>query len=971
MLQKTKSLLTKCLAFLFIVCCVVAATVGMVACSDDQVAAKTIKSIANDGKNIVITYSDGTKDTVGYTDTTPSDPVTPVEPTACEHKNTKNILLAVEDGCNHRYLVTCSDCGSIVDVKSVVEHTWSEEPADFKRESCKVGAHTAIYCTVCKENGEVVKKEDTIKYKSDDEDGKCYEHDKDKVVHGKYLIDEDGKLGDNVCVCDLIEADICTVCNTVVGKETVINKAKGHVWSDWSIDKAPAKEKGSVSRYCTVCVESTEDKEIPALFVADKEDKNVLVLNSSVYTLVKKGERSDCTKETRVDKYSCVVDGQTLTFEDKVDAETSHYIMDGNKKVNVDISAAETNYYVAGKFELLNGVKTVDCKKNYGAMFVCEECGYRATVNVTAKHAAYNEATDKASYNVIKGKEATCTREGAFNYTCYTCKGSAEGVIPAFGHSYTLSEGAKSIVQGKDGKYTITVKCEKGDAITDDGKITLTFVAKSLTVKNEAATCTDGARTVYTDIVLPSGEILKNADGTVASVYDSKGSALGHKDNVVVGGKYEYSSLTETNVILTDSLNARIADFKNPNACARWDEASDGFSAVYHCPDCNSYITISVYKNHVKKADTTATWIWTDELETEETERTECSGATCTRAATLVMTCVNCCTAADSTVNVSYSVEGHDIVYVLDADNKKIASAKCTVCSETFTNDDTAAVVLIDEDVSDIVKPNCQRTGSAVVKKGQDGEETVTLAKNDYHVFGGKPMNGTAEKPVAYQIGMLDLNGKKVTCLASDDVNVGFYCDDCGVLSTTFAIGDHAYTKNVVAIASGCTTPGERKWICSVCSNGVEQSTTIPALGHEYAWEKDTARSSNTEIVLKLTCTRCGEDEDSNNGVITVIYDLSTVFSSEEGKIVVDSTMVAALGFTYEVKAGGTCETYGRYRFTLTDLTFTNRDEDVKSTYATDVAFDIVIKADHAYDDNPITWNGHSGHRCDVCGKID
>ncbi len=60
MLQKQKSLLTKCLAFLFIICCSVVMALGMTACSKE----KTVTSIKVEGTKLILTWSDGSTESI-------------------------------------------------------------------------------------------------------------------------------------------------------------------------------------------------------------------------------------------------------------------------------------------------------------------------------------------------------------------------------------------------------------------------------------------------------------------------------------------------------------------------------------------------------------------------------------------------------------------------------------------------------------------------------------------------------------------------------------------------------------------------------------------------------------------------------------------------------------------------------------------------------------------------------------------
>ena len=77
------------------------------------------------------------------------------------------------------------------------------------------------------------------------------------------------------------EGSHCSVCNTVIKVQTVIN-ATGHKSSGWIVDKAASiGVKGSKHKECTVCKKVLETAEIPALPMINIQSANVSVSTNS------------------------------------------------------------------------------------------------------------------------------------------------------------------------------------------------------------------------------------------------------------------------------------------------------------------------------------------------------------------------------------------------------------------------------------------------------------------------------------------------------------------------------------------------------------------------------------------------------------------------------------------------------------------------------------------------------------------
>lgn len=930
MLQKTKSLLTKCLAFLFIVCCVVAATVGMVACSNGE----TIASIKlSDGK-LVVTYTNGKTDSLQIT----ADAVTPE---ACKHANTNKIELSVA-GCDHHYLLICADCGAVAGDDHETIHTWSDDVKHYERESCLVGAHNALYCVDCG-----TKKADSIVY-DEGNAGKCYDHAADSVITATYTIDaETGLKNELICECITVTAKICKDCQ---GTVEVLNTvpAAGHKYGDWTVSVTPGSEsEGQIKRVCTVCGKKSVTDVIPALYL--KEDGELTTIVNSKYTYTK-GEGASCSAEGRKDKFTFTApNGETLSFE--VDAASEgHYIVVNNKKVY--IAEGSVTNYVDGKFVVLGG-NTVTCATDgVAAVFACEECEGSYSVKVRKAHAPYVAERDGEK---TVTKEATCTDAGDYEYTCSVCKETATQEVPALGHDIiTNGDNAVTTVKGDNGveTYKISVMCSRCTVKTQVLDI------KSLKIEETEATCDKPAAIVYTNIVLndgtENGTNFVDKDGKAIVVSTPEGAPKGHVDGIVENGKYDYADLTVENVTLLGNKTLFI--------CKNFDGSSDDkwFSAVYKCTDCQNTYSIKVKKSHVAK-DGESAITWQDGKK-----------PTCQEGAIMLVSCKNCCS-GDEARPVSVAKLDHNLVYTLDKDNK-VASVKCL--NEGCTAIDDIKVKVGDETVEGSVKaPVCNATGSAVVVVDEE-EVTIVLAKSENHTFANKVMNGTKEAPVAYVVGLTPINGG-IGCKIDESLESGnamFVCSVCGDSYTTYAIKEHTYVNRATDVAATCTTAGKEHYSCSVCQENFN-NVEVPALGHAVEWKVIDIKG--TKVAIDIRCTREGctmnKDFKSVSALSDDDYiDLNDYFTNKKGEVVIatESTSV----WNVETVIAGTCTTTGVYRFTLTETTL--EVDGANYVFATPVTFDVEVKAGHYYAENAatITWNyngkTYTGKYCSKCQQV-
>lgn len=993
MLQKTKSLLTKCLAFLFIVCCVVAATVGMVACSDDQAAAKTIESITNDGKNIVITYGDKTQDVIKYTDaTTPSDPVTPVEPDEeCKHEHTKDVKLDVESEkkCTATYKVFCEDCGDLVDVKIVTEHDYDETvKVTVKRKSCLDRAFKAYKCRNCESY-----KSDSIEYLPANEenwnlDGAEHVKHEGLVEDKEYLIDEDGKMVDisdssvSVCIYAHVTATVCAKCHVEI--TSTVEEAAGHKYETnaWEVKEAPGvnQKKGQIERVCTVC-NAIDTKEILPLYetVVNAEDQEVDGVNvNGKYSLKANSSSGDsCSSTGRTDTYTFKVndkgemldikaDGQTLEFT--ITVKESHYFYQKNAKVSVEdgkVYICDDDDLNAKLFFIVGADVVIKCgSTGYEAAYQCAECKEHYTLMVRKEHPGYKDGDEKIGETI---EAATCLKDAKFDYKCSGCgeivSATSGEVDKATGHSYICdkTEGTNGFATVK-GKNYVYITC-KNEGCTS------TFEAVELEeghykTKPQPATCTDPAATVYYDIEFKENDEYKplidtKGDSIKISVVADGAEPNGHHYGIVKGEKYDIADLeskgvdVDKEVIIIDNTGDK--EFN----CTNFDGSTDGKwrPAGFYCDDCEGYVGFYIKKSHTPKDDNSSTesWITMNDCESAGKKKIIC----------------DIC----GEVEIDIPEEGHDLQYTVNVANDgkvTISGVKCVRegCSYTdlkgaFATDGTV-------EVTDYKAPTCKDFGEGVVKgTGDEEDTTIVIAKlKNEHLLGNVVINGTKDHPAKFISGMKSFKGQEVKCYIPSDVdkdgNVFFQCTECNGYYNTFAVIDHDLVTETITAAT-CTIGGTQKEECkNTGCNYESDSVNVPALGHKITTYTCTVSDDKGVVTVTPTCGNTGCSAELSISIsVGGWYDLAN------GEVTIANDTVTAAKFSCNVIGGNaaTCKTAATYRFTLVtdaDGKYTYEVNDARFIFANGLSFDITLKANHktSTDANDIVeWESNDGNK--------
>ncbi len=879
MLQKTKSLLTKCLAFLFIVCCVVAATVGMVACSDDQVAAKTIKSIANDGKKIVITYSDGTKDTVDYNDTTSSDP-TPVEPTVCDHsKESESVSTS---GCTEIHYISCDACGRFrVEVKE--NHVWGVEQ-HLERESCLKGARTTQVCVNC------LAENDKVTVYDEGEVGKCYaKHlDIEKIT---YLCDPD-KLGDsnpNPCTADVVTVDYCKTCGVSLEETKVTVKAKGHTATEWTVSVKPtASTTGLLVNKCgrDGCDEyALESITLPTFYSLDSNNNRV---RNTEYTFVK-AELATCVYTADTSKYSDYFvykdpNGVEHTFEDKDSyaGENKHTLngitIDGSSVIYVDDYAGLIKVF---------GTISCDVSKKSDGYFTCEACGEDVLLSarLLKKHT-------KPEVGVMH-EDPTCQDNGSDTYTCAICGNLANDLIDTVAHNYQYT-----IVKNADGTYTFNGDCEWCGATK-----TVSSVSDVKEERTKEPSCSEAGEITYTgvkgkDTVVVKQSIakIKHASETLGEV--ETGTAL---DMMVAANKAAIKVFTVTD---------------KENNCKSYTLEGEKGMGYYVCKHCGESVLVRVYYSHTP-------------VDVEKPNDKVDSAATCSSEGSKWIRCSVCCP-NDWTV-ITVPALGHKYEYTYAAD-KLTATCSNEDCSKK------SKITLTAESNYKVTRqPKCNELGRATyVENGET--KTVDLAKIG-HKLNGVEVVADENGKFSWVSGMKNFAGATPNCKSG--ISVYFNCDTCkeDVLIND-VYGSHTKptdSSTITVVPASCELKGYEKYRCSECETDV--LVELSALKHNIV--VDRIYDENGKLMIGVKCSRPGclgfdQPSEYSEGlnVSKLAEDGKTYQKGTESKAIEIGFLTDTDLFTCETTVTATCQVRGVKVYTLnSDYTNVVFDEAIHIVY--------------------------------------
>ena len=197
----------------------------------------------------------------------------------------------------------CSVCGAVIKAQDTIKATGH-----------KFGNWTTTKSATCTESGTQIRKcENCGATESKSLSAKGHTEVVDKAIPATCTTD--GKT----------EGSHCSVCNTVIKVQTVIN-ATGHKSSGWIVDKAASiGVKGSKHKECTVCKKVLETAEIPALSRISISKASV-TLSTSTYAYDGKAKKPGVTVK---------LNGKTLKNGTDYTVSYSNNIKVGTAKVTI------------------------------------------------------------------------------------------------------------------------------------------------------------------------------------------------------------------------------------------------------------------------------------------------------------------------------------------------------------------------------------------------------------------------------------------------------------------------------------------------------------------------------------------------------------------------------------------------------------------------------------------------------------
>ena len=957
MLQKTKSLLTKCLAFLFIVCCVVAATVGLVACSNE----KTVAGISVNNGKLVVKYSDGTSD----------DLTLVVEKPACTHAQEDKVEIKGEN-CTLTTIYSCVECGRS---RFEVTENHNYVNRDLGRKNCLIGARNADVCTICG-------KETNVVYKSAEEDGESKEH---TIVKVTYLLDEAHR--DDPCVCEskTVVADVCSVCHETI---EVISEtpAPGHVFGDWTVVTEPRDvAEGIITRTCTVCSNDhigQEDvsvyKVIPAIYVANEEG-NVPAEVNGYYKYAVGTDAKSCSEKGRNDTFT-FVDPAGKEHSIKRNVKTEHLLHLGDKNVEIDTSKVLVLDATYGDKVQYIGSKLPCDEKGTQGFFRCDECEKNIEVKVRSAHDAFDVKLQTEADKTLS-VAPTCTAEGKNYYTCSGCTKSISVTVPATGHKVVCTDIKDPTADNE--KWVFDLKCATCGTVLES-----VVSDKAPDHKDVEATCTDNSAVVYYNIVVGkntdgSDKILLNDEGKPVEIpKENKGTALGHR-NAVLDAVVVDNALID----LREGKNADAFDVIGIVNCANAGPEKEPKDGFYRCDICKTNRPVKVYVSHKGETKTT-------------------QYATCTGTGKLAIVKCDDCNQEDTTVDTP--ALGHEKIYTITEDAGVITVTwKCVRVNKEIVSDPTAedpartnvvetecdATGVVDKAVSSytiITNATCKENGKARLTYADGTTEDVTLTVSG-HILNGEVIVCAYNHPYAPEKEGIEYIGSVVTCkdfTAADPSNGYFVCDICKRNQPVYVKTEHKKPASFDVTDleqhkdATCIEAGYDKFVCAgTC--GEPQEIVIPALGHDLEYtEIDIEHGKFTVACKREGCALNGE----GHALVVELPAHTGALTSVNGKVVVSAEVAAAAGYTVATINEGTCTNKGRYSFTLTKAAYkaalvealskAGHDEAEVANFDLDheVKFEVTYGAEHDTTGSTIVWvNGgyrYIGKYCKVCGNV-
>ena len=346
----------------------------------------------------------------------------------------------------------CSVCGAVIKAQDTIKATGH-----------RFGNWTTTKSATCTESGTQIRKCETCgATESKSLSAKGHTEVVDKAIPATCTTD--GKT----------EGSHCSVCNTVIKVQTVIN-ATGHKSSGWIVDKtASIGVKGSKHRECTICKKVLETAEIPALSRISISKASV-TLSTSTYAYDGKAKKPGVTVK---------LNGKTLKNGTDYTVSYSNNIKVGTAKVTITgkgnyTGSVSKTYSIKNNFKkaTVSGIstkaftgknitqsitvkyngKTLKNGTDYTVSYSNNKKIGTATVKITGKGSYTGTITKTFKINPAKQEIQKLTAKSKAFFVDWAQKGSATGYEIQYATNSKFTSAKKvTITNNKTDKTTIS-----------------------------------------------------------------------------------------------------------------------------------------------------------------------------------------------------------------------------------------------------------------------------------------------------------------------------------------------------------------------------------------------------------------------------------------------------------------------------------------------------------------------------------
>ena len=787
--------------------------------------------VVNEEGKMVITYTDDTTVTLDI----------PSVSQICKHE--KDEFLIIEEHSEGKlgvYLYVCPDCGRskvVRDNKHHYEDTVIEP-------TCTEGGYTARICSDC--NDTIQRTNETAALGHDYSDA--------------YTVVEEGKT---ICEHGGMTVKICDRCGDVI--VTTIEKT-GHKSSAWVVANNPTMEaEGNLEGTCDNCGKFVT-YQLPS-FASDMEEQN------KFYDYKITQEKQSCTEIGKA-TYTCVVDGQTFSFEVNLEAH-EHYLEGTAASTSAASKEFDGKIYYNSE---ATGIKEfpddgATCTTFGKGYFECSECGELVYVDTYKNHSVAEDGWTVTS-------PASCTANGEKTGNCSVCGEVVTEVIDKLTHAYI-----PSISQDASKKYTITLTCSscQDSYVLAEGLDTVDYTDDS-----ERSCQHDTIRTyTYT-----KDGVTYNMEVTLSKL----NHAINGTDATTLHKDGYYSVYLEG-----------IKEF--PDNKASCEDGSHG-KGYFKCSICGDLIYVDTYMPHQ----------YTDYVVEEE--------PTCTTPGSSSGTCSVC---GDSTPGVIPAL-GHEYSYEIEEQEGGTYNI-IKVCTRTGCGDRLTVTENVELGEPDhIIEASCTGKGIdryTIEYTPEGGDEKVYLTFDVEvaqlsHFIREVSADEYVEEDGSYNVkieGIKEFPDNQATCMVHGK---GYYeCSACGEMIYVDTCKDHTYTEASEDIKPTCTTDGKLVYTCEVEGCGKTVEKIIPATGHTYQISEVVNPTEEVAGSATIKC-HCG---DTQSIVLPALTDEN--YSEEAGtkKVLVEVSckQEGVIEYTY------TDETYNitiTFKVVSAIGSHTNADED-------------------------------------------